>query len=295
MDDDNKNNIENTSSIKELTESEKLRYNRQMKLMELGLEGQLKLKNAKVIVIGAGGLGSSCLIHLAGSGVGKICIIDNDIVDMQNLHRQIIHNMKTVGMNKAISAKKYIQELNPEIEVITITEMFDNKNAFNLCKDYDIIIDCCDNPKTRYILNDISVILNKPFISAASVRWDGQIGLYVKDCEGNKLPCYRCLNPKPPLKKNVKKCNEVGVIGTLPSIIGSLEANETIKFILGKNEQTLKKKILIFDGFDNRVKIMKTRDCNDSCDVCGKNKNFNKDIFEQFDYDKFINSSDNDL
>jgi len=295
MDDDNKNNIENTSSIKELTESEKLRYNRQMKLMELGLEGQLKLKNAKVIVIGAGGLGSSCLIHLAGSGAGKICIIDNDIVDMQNLHRQIIHNMKTVGMNKAISAKKYIQELNPEIEVITITEMFDNKNAFNLCKDYDIIIDCCDNPKTRYILNDISVILNKPFISAASVRWDGQIGLYVKDCEGNKLPCYRCLNPKPPLKKNVKKCNEVGVIGTLPSIIGSLEANETIKFILGKNEQTLKKKILIFDGFDNRVKIMKTRDCNDSCDVCGKNKNFNKNTFEQFDYDKFINSSDNDL
>ena len=293
MDDNNK--IENTSSIKELTESEKLRYNRQIKLMELGLEGQLKLKNAKVIAIGAGGLGSSCLIHLAGSGVGKICIIDNDIVDMQNLHRQIIHNMKTVGMNKAISAKKFIQELNPEIEVITITEIFDNKNAFNLCKDYDIIIDCCDNPKTRYILNDISVLLNKPFISAASVRWDGQIGLYVKDCEGNQLPCYRCLNPKPPLKKNVKKCNEVGVIGTLPSIIGTLEANETIKFILGKNEQVLKKKILIFDGFDNRVKIMKTRDCNDSCEVCGKNKNFYKDTFEQFDYDKFINSSDNDL
>ena len=292
---DANNNNENTSSIKELTESEKLRYNRQIKLMELGLEGQLKLKNAKVIVIGAGGLGSSCLIHLAGSGVGKICIIDNDIVDIQNLHRQIIHNMKTVGMNKAISAKKYIQELNPEIEVIAITDIFDNKNAFNLCKDYDIIIDCCDNPKTRYILNDISVILNKPFISAASVRWDGQIGLYVKDCEGKKLPCYRCLNPKPPLKKNVKKCNEVGVIGTLPSIIGTLEANETIKFILGKNEQILKKKILIFDGFDNRIKIMKTRDYNDSCDVCGKNKNININNFEQYDYDKFINSSDNDL
>ena len=281
--------------LKSLTESEKIRYNRQMKLLELGIEGQLKLKNSKVIVIGAGGLGSSCLMHLAGSGVGKICIIDNDIVDMQNLHRQIIHNMKTVGINKAISAKKFINELNPEIEVIAINDSFTNKNAINLCKDYDIIIDCCDNPKTRYICNDVSVILNKPFISAASVRWDGQIGVYVKDCEGNKLPCYRCLNPKPPLKKNVKKCAEVGVIGTMPSIIGSLEANETIKFILGKNDQILKRKIMIFDGFDNKVKIMKTRDSMDTCEVCGKIKIINENNFSEYDYDKFINTNDDNI
>ena len=281
--------------LKSLTESEKIRYNRQMKLLEFGIEGQLKLKNSKVIVIGAGGLGSSCLMHLAGSGVGKICIIDNDVVDMQNLHRQIIHNMKTVGVNKAISAKKFINELNPEIEVIAINDSFTNKNAINLCKDYDIIIDCCDNPKTRYICNDVSVILNKPFISAASVRWDGQVGVYVKDCEGNKLPCYRCLNPKPPLKKNVKKCAEVGVIGTLPSIIGSLEANETIKFILGKNDQILKRKIMIFDGFDNKVKIMKTRDSMDTCEVCGKSKIINENNFSEYDYDKFINTNDDNI
>jgi len=281
--------------LKSLTESEKIRYNRQMKLLEFGIEGQLKLKNSKVIVIGAGGLGSSCLMHLAGSGVGKICIIDNDVVDMQNLHRQIIHNMKTVGVNKAISAKKFINELNPEIEVIAINDSFTNKNAINLCKDYDIIIDCCDNPKTRYICNDVSVILNKPFISAASVRWDGQVGVYVKDCEGNKLPCYRCLNPKPPLKKNVKKCAEVGVIGTLPSIIGSLEANETIKFILGKNDQILKRKIMIFDGFDNKVKIMKTRDSMDTCEVCGKIKIINENNFSEYDYDKFINTNDDNI
>ena len=281
--------------LKSLTESEKIRYNRQMKLLELGIEGQLKLKNSKVIVIGAGGLGSSCLMHLAGSGVGKICIIDNDVVDMQNLHRQIIHNMKTVGINKAISAKKFINELNPEIEVIAINDSFTNKNAINLCKDYDIIIDCCDNPKTRYICNDVSVILNKPFISAASVRWDGQVGVYVKDCEGNKLPCYRCLNPKPPLKKNVKKCAEVGVIGTMPSIIGSLEANETIKFILGKNEQILKRKIMIFDEFDNKVKIMKTRDSMDTCEVCGKIKIINENNFSEYDYDKFINTNDDNI
>jgi adenylyltransferase/sulfurtransferase len=291
---ENSENIEE-GKLKSLTESEKLRYNRQMKLLEFGIDGQLRLKNSKVIVIGAGCLGSSCLIHLAGSGVGKICIIDNDVVDMQNLHRQIIHNMKTVGVNKAISAKKFINELNPEIEVIAINDSFTNKNAINLCKDYDIIIDCCDNPKTRYICNDVSVILNKPFISAASVRWDGQVGVYVKDCEGNKLPCYRCLNPKPPLKKNVKKCAEVGVIGTLPSIIGSLEANETIKFILGKNDQILKRKIMIFDGFDNKVKIMKTRDFMDTCEVCGKNKIIAENNFSEYDYDKFINTNDDNI
>ena len=289
--------MENTNDSEEikpktLTESEKFRYNRQIKLSELGIEGQLKLKNSKVIVIGAGGLGSSCLMHLAGSGIGKICIIDNDVVDIQNLHRQIIHTMKNVGNNKAISAKQFINELNPEVEVIAINDSFTNKNAFNLCKDYDIIIDCCDNPMTRYICNDISVILNKPFISAASVRWDGQIGVYVKDCEGNKLPCYRCLNPKPPIKKNVKKCAEVGVIGALPSIMGTLEANETIKFILGKNEQILKRKIMIFDGYDNKVKIVKTRDFMDICEVCGKNKIINEKNFSEYDYDKFINSSD---
>ena len=291
---ENEKNIEE-GKLKSLTESEKVRYNRQMKLLEFGIEGQLKLKNSKVIIIGAGGLGSSCLIHLAGSGVGKICIIDNDVVDMQNLHRQIIHNMKTVGINKAISAKKFINELNPEIEVIAINDSFTNKNAFNLCKNYDIIIDCCDNPKTRYICNDVSVISNKPFISAASVRWDGQVGVYVKDCEGNKLPCYRCLNPKPPLKKNVKKCAEVGVIGTLPSIIGTLEANETIKFILGKNEQILKRKIMIFDGYDNKVKIMKTRDFMEICEVCGKNKIINENNFSEYDSDKFINNSDDNI
>ena len=278
-----------------LTESEKFRYNRQMKLLEWGLEGQLKLKNAKVIVIGAGGLGSSCLMHLAGSGIGKICIVDNDVVDVQNLHRQIIHNMKTVGINKAISAKKFINELNPDVEVIAIDDSFTNKNAYNLCKDYDIIIDCCDNPKTRYICNDIAVILNKPFISAASVRWDGQVGVYVKDCEGYKLPCYRCLNPKPPMKNNVKKCAEVGVIGTLPSIIGTLEANETIKFILGKNEQILKRKIMIFDGYDNKVKIMKTRNFMDICEVCGQNKIINVANFSQYEYDQFIKCSDNNI
>ena len=292
MDISNNEKQENQSKegkFTELTEEEKYRYNRQTLLSEFGEDGQIKLKNAKVIVIGAGGLGSSCIMHLAGSGVGKICIVDNDIVDEQNLHRQIIHNVNNIGMNKALSAKKFVNLLNPKIEVIALNESFTNKNGLKLCENYDIIIDCCDNPKTRFLCNDVAVILNKPFISAASVRWDGQIGVYVKNCKGEKLPCYRCLNPKAPLKENVKKCAQVGVIGTLPSIMGTLEANETIKFILGKDEQILQRKIIIFDGYDNKIKIMKTRNYQDDCIVCGKNKKINSDNISEYDYDLFIN------
>ena len=273
----------------ELTEKEKYRYNRQTLLSEYGLEGQIKLKNSKVVIIGAGGLGSSCIMHLAGSGVGKMCIIDNDVVDEQNLHRQVIHNVNNIGMNKALSAKKFVNLLNSNVEVIALNESFTNKNALKLCQNYDIIIDCCDNPKTRFLINDVAVLLDKPFISAASVRWDGQIGVYVKNCKGEKLPCYRCLNPKAPLKENVKKCSQVGVIGTLPAIMRTLEANETIKFILGKDEQILQKKILIFDGYDNKIKVMKTRNFKDDCIVCGKNKKINADNISEYDYDLFIN------
>ena len=281
-----KNKIE---VMKELTEQEKYRYNRQILLSEYGEEGQLKLKNSKIVIIGAGGLGSSCIMHLAGSGVGRMCIIDNDVVDEQNLHRQVIHTVDNIGMNKALSAKKFVNLLNPNVEVIALNESFTNKNAINLCKDYDIIIDCCDNPKTRFLCNDVAVILDKPFISAASVRWDGQIGVYVKNCKGEKLPCYRCLNPKAPLKGNVKKCAQVGVIGTLPAIMGTLEANEAIKFILGKDEQILQRKIFIFDGYDNKTKIMKTRNYQDDCVVCGKNKKIELNNINKYDYDLFIN------
>lgn len=281
----------NNNTFSELSESEKYRYDRQIKLSEVGIEGQQKLKNSSVIVIGAGGLGSSCLINLSACGVGKICIVDNDKVDIQNLHRQFIHNTSLVGLNKAISAKKFINALNPEIEVITITETFTNKNAINLCKNYDIIIDCCDNAKTRYLCNDAAVLLNKPFISAGTVRWDGQVGVYVRSPKGGVLPCYRCLHPLPPPEKNVKKCAEVGVMGTLPSIIGSLEANEVLKFILGFDDNILKKKVLIYDGLDNKIKIMKTRDIRDDCIICGKNnKSLNIDNFKDYDYDKFIKS-----
>ena len=228
-------------------------------------------------------------MHLAGSGIGKMCIIDNDVVDEQNLHRQVIHNINNIGMNKAFSAKKFVNLLNPNVEVIALNESFTNKNAIKICQNYDIIIDCCDNPKTRFLCNDVAVLLDKPFISAGSVRWDGQIGTYVKNCKGEKLPCYRCLNPKAPLKENVKKCAQVGVIGTLPALIGTLEANEAIKFILGKDEQILQRKIIIVDGYDNKFKIMKTRNYQDDCVICGKNRKIDIDNISEYNYDLFIN------
>ena len=284
-----KDNPSKNEKYNELSEKEKYRYNRQIILSELGEEGQLKLKNAKIVIIGAGGLGSSCIMHLAGSGIGKMCIIDNDVVDEQNLHRQVIHNINNIGMNKAFSAKKFVNLLNPNVEVIALNESFTNKNAIKICQNYDIIIDCCDNPKTRFLCNDVAVLLDKPFISAGSVRWDGQIGTYVKNCKGEKLPCYRCLNPKAPLKENVKKCAQVGVIGTLPALIGTLEANEAIKFILGKDEQILQRKIIIVDGYDNKFKIMKTRNFQDDCVICGKNRKIDIDNISEYNYDLFIN------
>lgn len=286
------NKIENSDHANNnitLTEDDKIRYSRQMLLSQIGETGQIKLKSAKVIVIGAGGLGSSCLMHLTASGIGTICVIDNDNVEMCNLHRQVIHNMNNVGINKALSAKKFMNALNPSVNVIAIADSFTNKNSIDLCKNYDLIIDCCDNPKTRYLINDTAVLLNKPLISAASLRWDGQIGVYVKNCKGEKIPCYRCLHPSAPPKGSVKKCAEVGIIGTLPALIGTLEANEAIKLLLGNDEQILQRKVILLDGLDNKIKIMKTRNYQENCAVCGKNPLINKENISEYNYDSFIN------
>jgi adenylyltransferase/sulfurtransferase len=284
--------MENNNNLT-LSEKEKNYYSRQILLSEMSEETQIKLKSSKVIIIGAGGLGSPCIMYLAGAGIGTIGIVDNDKVEEINLPRQVIHSTKNIGMNKALSAKEYINNLNPYIKVNIYETYISNKNGIDICKDYDVIIDCCDNPKTRYLCNDVAAILNKPFISSGTVRWDGQVGVYVKNCKGEKLPCYRCLNPNAPLKGNVKKCSQVGVIGTLPAIMGTLEANEAIKFILGKDEQILQRKIFFFDGYDNRVKIMKTRNFQDDCIVCGKNKQLNIDNISEYDYDLFLNGNNN--
>ena len=285
----NKDNKLNLNQEITLSPEEEKRYSRQILLSEMSLESQLKLKKSKVLIIGAGGLGSPCIMYLSGAGIGTIGIIDNDIVDESNLHRQIIHKLQNKGKNKAESAKIFIEEFNPNIKVEIYKEDLNQKNGISIFKNYDIIIDCCDNPKTRYIINDICVILNKPLISGSTVRWDGQLSIYVCDTDGNKLPCYRCLHPKAPLIENTKKASQVGVIGTLPGIIGVMQANECIKLICGFNEQVLKKKMVIIDGFDMRIKVVKCRDYAKNCIVCGEEKKINENNFKDYDYNLFIN------
>jgi adenylyltransferase/sulfurtransferase len=280
--------MENNNNLT-LSEKEKNYYSRQILLSEMSEETQIKLKSSKVIIIGAGGLGSPCIMYLAGAGIGTIGIVDNDKVEEINLPRQVIHSTKNIGKNKALSAKEYINNLNPYIKVNIYETYISNKNGIDICKDYDVIIDCCDNPITKYILNDICVLLNKPFISAGTVRWDGQMSLYCTDLNNNKLPCYRCLYPKPPLKENIKKCKDVGVIGTLPGIMGTFQANECIKLISGLNDKLLRKKMLIIDGLDMRIKIVNTRGQREECDVCGKKKIINIDNFKTYDYENFLN------
>ena len=279
--------MENNADLT-ISEKEKNYYSRQILLSEMSEETQIKLKSSKVIIIGAGGLGSPCIMYLAGAGIGTIGIVDNDKVEEINLPRQVIHPIKNVGKNKALSAKEFINNLNPYIKVNIYDTYISNKNGIDIFKDYDVIIDCCDNPITKYVLNDICVLLNKPFISAGTVRWDGQMSLYCTDLNKNKLPCYRCLYPKPPLKENIKKCKDVGVIGTLPGIMGTFQANECIKLICGFNDQLLKKKMLIIDGLDMRIKIVNTRGQREECDICGKKKIINIDNFKTYDYENFI-------
>ena len=280
----------NSSNLEEpipLTPDEEFRYSRQLLLSEMTKEKQERLKNSSILIVGAGGLGSPCMTYLCGAGVGTIGIIDNDTVSISNLHRQIIHKEKNAGKNKSESAKDFLEELNPNTKIITYKEEINEKNGLSICKNYDIIIDCCDNVKTRYVLNDICVILNKPFISGASIRWNGQLSVFVTNTK-IKLPCYRCLFPKAPLIQNVKKANQVGVIGSSCGIIGIFEANEAIKIICGFWDKVLNKQILFLDCLDVNVKIAKTRNERKECIVCGEDKIIRNDNFGEFDYESFV-------
>ncbi|MEI6509301.1 MAG: HesA/MoeB/ThiF family protein, partial [Bacteroidota bacterium] len=216
------------------------RYNRHIILPEIGLEGQQKLKLAKVLVIGAGGLGCPLLQYLAAAGVGTIGVVDSDTVDESNLHRQILYSSNEVGKNKADIAAKKLSELNPFIKITPIVSYLNSENALQLFSDFDIIIDGSDNFATRYLVNDACVILNKPFVSGSIYKFQGQISVF----NYHEGPTYRCLYPEP---GDIPNCAEVGVLGVLPGIVGCLMANETIKMIIG-NGEVLSGKLLVFDS-----------------------------------------------
>jgi adenylyltransferase/sulfurtransferase len=235
-----------------LTPSEKKQYDRHLILEDIGIRGQLKLKSAKVLVIGAGGLSCPVLQYLSAAGVGNIGIIDDDIVDQSNLQRQILYTHNDIGKNKAESAAKRLQLLNPFITFTTYKTRFTKENALNIVKDYDLIVDGTDNFPSRYLINDTAVLLDKPIVFGSIFKFEGQVSVF----NYKNGPTYRCLYPTPPKPNEVPNCSEIGVLGVLPGIIGSLQANEVLKIILDKGE-VLTGKLLTFNALSLKQMMLK--------------------------------------
>ena len=266
-----------TTAPTELSKDEILRYSRHLIMPEVGMAGQLKLKQAKVLTIGAGGLGSPLALYLAAAGVGKLGMVDFDVVDYTNLQRQIIHDTDDVGRLKLDSAKDTIGDINPNVEVIPHHERLTSDNALKIFADYDIVVDGTDNFPTRYLVNDACVLLGKPNVYGSIFRFEGQVSIFYAK-EG---PCYRCLYPEPPPPGLVPSCAEGGVLGVLPGIIGSLQAMETIKLILGQGS-SLVGRLLLFDAVNMKFRELKLRKSPD-CPICGVNPT----VKELIDYDEF--------
>ncbi len=235
-----------------LSLDEKERYKKHLTLKEIGFKGQLKLKNTSVICIGAGGLGSSVLLYLAASGIGRIGIVDNDQVEKSNLQRQIIHETNTVGNLKINSAQERIKRFNPNIEVITFNKRINSENVIEIIKDFDIICDCSDNFGTRYLINDACLILNKALVFGSVQGFEGQISVFNLN---KKSPNLRDLLPESPVKNSIPSCEEFGVVGVSTGLIGILQVNEIIKIILKKGE-ILDGKIMIFDLLNMNIKTL---------------------------------------
>ena len=235
-----------------LSLDEKERYKKHLTLKEIGFKGQLKLKNSSVICIGAGGLGSSVLLYLAASGIGRIGIVDNDQVEKSNLQRQIIHETNTVGNLKINSAQERIKRFNPNIEVTTFNKRINSENVIEIIKDFDIVCDCSDNFGTRYLINDACLILNKALVFGSVQGFEGQISVFNLN---KKSPNLRDLLPESPVKNNIPSCEEFGVVGVSTGLIGILQVNEIIKIILKKGE-ILDGKIMIFDLLNMNIKTL---------------------------------------
>ena len=235
-----------------LTENELKHYQRQLILPEIGKEGQERLKNAKVLVVGAGGLGCPVLLYLAAAGVGHIGIVDFDHVDHTNLHRQVLFGYSSIGKKKAIIAKEKLVDINPNIEIATYLDGLLPSNSFDIISQYDLIVDCCDNFDTRYLINDTCVLLNKSWIFASIYKFEGQVSVF----NYNSGPTYRCLFPTPPQTEEVPNCSEIGVLGILPGIIGSFQANETLKLIL-RTTHNLSGQLLCFNALTSETRTFR--------------------------------------
>jgi molybdopterin/thiamine biosynthesis adenylyltransferase/rhodanese-related sulfurtransferase len=267
-----------------LTRDEILRYSRHLLIPEVGLEGQRKLKGASALVVGTGGLGSPASLYLAAAGVGHIGLVDYDVVDSSNLQRQVIHGTRNIGQPKVESARARLVDLNPEIEVDVYNEPFTSGNAMRIASEYDILLDGTDNFPTRYLTNDVAVFLGKPNVYASIFRFDGQVSVF----DARLGPCYRCLFPEPPPPGLVPSCAEGGVLGILPGTIGTLQATEALKVLLGIG-QPLIGRLLLYNALDASFEFVKLRK-NPSCRVCGPNA----DVKELVDYEEFCGVPNHD-
>jgi molybdopterin/thiamine biosynthesis adenylyltransferase/rhodanese-related sulfurtransferase len=246
-----------------LSQKEILRYSRHLMIPDVGLKGQEKLKSASVLIVGLGGLGSPISLYLAAAGIGRLGLVDFDVVDESNLQRQVVHGSKTVGVPKVESARQRLQDLNPMIEIETFQEYFSSENANRIADDFDIIIDGSDNFSTRYLVNDYCVLNNKPFVYGSIYQFEGQVSVFAAQ-EG---PCYRCIFPTPPPPGLVPTCGEGGVFGVLPGTIGTMQATEAIKLILDIGEPAIGK-LFLYDALDLSLQKIKLKK-NPSCIVCG--------------------------
>jgi len=254
----------------ELTIDEVRRYSRHLIIPDVGMDGQKRLKNAKVLVIGAGGLGSPALLYLAAAGVGTIGLVEFDEVDESNLQRQVIHGQSDVGRPKAQSAKESVAEVNPLVDVVVYDERLDNDNVMRIFEGYDLILDGTDNFATRYLVNDAAYFLKIPYVWGSIYRFDGQASVFaptLSDVAGEDLPCYRCLYPEPPPPHLAPSCQEAGVLGILPGIIGVIQATEAIKLLLGRG-QPLIGRLLTYDSLRMKFGELKLRR-DKTCPICG--------------------------
>src|ERR1700739_4903878 len=265
------------AALPQLTNEEIARYSRHLILPEVGMEGQQKLKAAKVLCVGTGGLGAPLAMYLAAAGVGTIGLVDFDTVDASNLQRQIIHSTATVGKLKVDSAEIMIKGLNPFLNVVKHNTMLTSANALEIFKDYDVIADGTDNFQTRYLVNDACVLLGKPNAYGSIFRFEGQASVFATETG----PCYRCLYPEPPPPGLVPSCAEGGVLGVLPGLVGVIQATEVIKLILGKGSPLIGR-LLLVDPLGMRFRELKLRK-NPDCPVCGENPT----VKELIDYEHF--------
>jgi adenylyltransferase/sulfurtransferase len=269
--------------LPDLSNEEIARYSRHLLLPELGMDGQRRLKAAKVLLVGTGGLGAPLALYLAAAGVGTLGIVDFDFVEESNLQRQVIHGTRDIGRPKVASAKDRIKSINPHINVITFNTMFSSANALDIIKDYDVVADGTDNYQTRYLVNDACVLLGIPDVYGSIFQFEGQASVFY----AKKGPCYRCLYPEPPPPGLVPSCAEGGVVGVLPGIVGSLQANEVIKLIVGgesgeNDPDTLIGRLLLFDAWKMKFRELKL-DKDPRCPICGETPS----IHELVDYEQF--------